>query len=123
MKIIGASVVFVCDRDFSIIRDGGVAYEGERIVEVGVYDELVAKYTKSPTAKRSFFRKQGIPLGDSRCFFRKQATAVQGAAAAGFLENKRSGASEAKQISLELLESLKKKKRLSVETPAASKSS
>ena len=78
MKIIGASVVFVCDRDFSIIRDGGVAYEGERIVEVGVYDELVAKYTKSPTAKRSFFRKQGIPLGDSRCFFRKQATAVQG---------------------------------------------
>ncbi|ETD27554.1 amidohydrolase family protein [Helicobacter canis] len=49
MKIIGASVVFVCDRDFSIIRDGGVAYEGERIVEVGVYDELVAKYTKSPT--------------------------------------------------------------------------
>ena len=84
MKIIGASVVFVCDRDFSIIRDGGVAYEGERIVEVGVYDELVAKYTKSPTAKRSFFRKQGIPLGDSRCFFRKQATAVQGAAAAGF---------------------------------------
>ena len=78
MKIIGASVVFVCDREFSIIRDGGVAYEGERIVEVGVYDELVAKYTKSPTAKRSFFRKQGIPLGDSRCFFRKQATAVQG---------------------------------------------
>ena len=50
MKIIGASVVFVCDREFSIIRDGGVAYEGERIVEVGVYKELVAKYTKSPTA-------------------------------------------------------------------------
>ena len=50
MKIIGASVVFVCDREFSIIRDGGVAYDGERIVEVGVYKELVAKYTKSPTA-------------------------------------------------------------------------
>ena len=32
----------------------------------------------SPTAKRSFFRKQGIPLAVRRCFFRKQATAVQG---------------------------------------------
>ncbi len=49
MKIIGASVVFVCDREFRIIRDGGVVYEGERIVEVGGYEELVAKYTKSPS--------------------------------------------------------------------------
>ena len=49
MKIIGASVVFVCDREFCIIRDGGVVYEGERIVEVGGYEELVAKYTKSPS--------------------------------------------------------------------------
>lgn len=45
MKIIGASVVFVCDRDFSIIHDGGVVYEGERIVEVGGYRGLVEKYT------------------------------------------------------------------------------
>ena len=43
MKIIGASVVFVCDRDFSIIHDGGVVYEGERIVEVGGYPAIFAK--------------------------------------------------------------------------------
>ncbi|MDL0080135.1 GTPase Era [Helicobacter zhangjianzhongii] len=48
------------------------------------------KNSKSPTAKRSFFRKQGIPLAARRCFFRKQATAVQGGGTqAGFFRNPR----------------------------------
>ena len=48
------------------------------------------KNSKSPTAKRSFFRKQGIPLAARRCFFRKQATAVQGGGTqAGFFRTPR----------------------------------
>ncbi|STO97864.1 16S rRNA (guanine(527)-N(7))-methyltransferase RsmG [Helicobacter canis] len=74
-------------------------YKGERSYHIGLVDrdwafglESQSGFTKSvqplestfqqnshsPTAKRSFFRKQGIPLAVRRCFFRKQATAVQG---------------------------------------------
>lgn len=40
MELIGASLVFVCDEDFTIIKDGGVVFENGRILAVGKYKEL-----------------------------------------------------------------------------------
>lgn len=44
MRIIGASVMFVCDEQFSVIKNGGVAFEHGRIIESGEYEKLVQKY-------------------------------------------------------------------------------
>lgn len=43
MELIGASVVFVCDEEFSIIKNGGVLLENGCIIDVGKYDELESK--------------------------------------------------------------------------------
>ena len=53
MHIFGASLVFVCDESFSIIHNGGIAFEAnkDRILEVGTYEELCALY---PHAKAEF---------------------------------------------------------------------
>ncbi|MGX2972474.1 aminofutalosine deaminase family hydrolase [Helicobacter sp. T3_23-1059] len=40
MEIIGASVVFVCDEECSIIYDGGVAMQNGKIIAIGKYSEL-----------------------------------------------------------------------------------
>lgn len=44
MKLIGASFVFLCDDEFSILKDGGVVYENEVILEVGKFSTLKSKY-------------------------------------------------------------------------------
>lgn len=43
MQLIGASLVFVCDEDFTIIKNGGVVFEDGRILSVGKYKELESK--------------------------------------------------------------------------------
>lgn len=43
MQLIGASLVFVCDEDFTIIKNGGVVFENGRILAVGEYKELESK--------------------------------------------------------------------------------
>ena len=40
MQLIGASLVFVCDEDFTIIKNGGVVFEDGWILAVGEYKEL-----------------------------------------------------------------------------------
>lgn len=47
MKLIGASVVFVCDDKFSVIKNGGVLYKDGKIVEVGDYKALESKQVES----------------------------------------------------------------------------
>ena len=42
--LLGSSFVFVCDSDFSVIKNGGVVYENGEIIEVGIFEELRAKY-------------------------------------------------------------------------------
>lgn len=44
MKIIGASKVFVCDEDFSILNNGAIAFEQDRICDVGDYQTLTNRY-------------------------------------------------------------------------------
>lgn len=43
MQLIGASLVFVCDEDFTIIKNGGVVFEDGWILAVGEYKELESK--------------------------------------------------------------------------------
>lgn len=54
LYIFGSSIVFVCDKDFSIIQNGGIAFEGgvDRILKVGDYKELKALY---PQAQAHFY--------------------------------------------------------------------
>ncbi len=47
MKLIGASFVFVCDDEFKILKDGGVAYENETIIEVGDFSALKSRHNLS----------------------------------------------------------------------------
>ena len=47
MQLIGASLVFVCDKDFTIIKNGGVVFESGRILSVGEYKELESKLESS----------------------------------------------------------------------------
>lgn len=49
MELIGASYVLVCDDTFSILKEGGVLYDEEGILEVGNYQELLAKNPKTST--------------------------------------------------------------------------
>ena len=44
MRIIGASVMFVCDERFSVVKNGGVVFENGCIIESGEYEALVQKY-------------------------------------------------------------------------------
>ena len=47
MQLIGASLVFVCDEDFTIIKNGGVVFENGRILAVGEYKELESRLESS----------------------------------------------------------------------------
>lgn len=44
MKVIGASKVFVCDENFCVLDNGAVAFENERICEVGDFATLQKRY-------------------------------------------------------------------------------
>ncbi|MCI5969448.1 aminofutalosine deaminase family hydrolase [Helicobacter sp.] len=44
MQIIGADFIVVCDEKFSVIKKGGILFEAQRILEVGDFSELCAKY-------------------------------------------------------------------------------
>lgn len=52
MKILGASKLFCCDEGFSIIDNGGVMFEGGKILDFATFETLKAKY---PQAKASFY--------------------------------------------------------------------
>ncbi|TLD97785.1 metal-dependent hydrolase [Helicobacter jaachi] len=60
IEIWGAGQVFICDEAFSIIHNGGIAFEkgADRILEVGEYKALCARY---PHAQMHFF-PQGVLL-------------------------------------------------------------
>lgn len=45
MKLIGASIIITCDNDFSIIKDGGILFDENRIIKIGKFDELKNKKT------------------------------------------------------------------------------
>lgn len=48
-ELIGASAVIACDKHFSVIKNGGILFEGEKIIKVGKFDEL-----KSPKIASRF---------------------------------------------------------------------
>lgn len=54
MQIFGAELVFICNEDFSILHNGGIAFEEgkDKIIKVGDYKELCSLY---PNAKMHFY--------------------------------------------------------------------
>ncbi|BCZ19272.1 Chlorohydrolase [Helicobacter sp. NHP19-012] len=53
LKILGAKCALVCNPSFDILPNGGVLFEGGRILEVGDYAKLC---TKHPSAKAHFYK-------------------------------------------------------------------
>lgn len=51
IKLVGGSKVFICDEEFEVIDNGGVAFYTDRrencIIEVGKYSDLEQKYTNA----------------------------------------------------------------------------
>lgn len=44
MQIIGADFIVICDEKFGVIKKGGILFETQKILEVGDYAKLCAKY-------------------------------------------------------------------------------
>lgn len=44
MKIIGASSLFTCNETFEVLENGGIVIENGKIIEVGLYDNLITNY-------------------------------------------------------------------------------
>ncbi|RAX52041.1 hypothetical protein CCY99_07780 [Helicobacter sp. 16-1353] len=40
MKLIGASAVITCDDNFSVIKDGGILFDENKIIKIGKFNEL-----------------------------------------------------------------------------------
>lgn len=47
MKIVGASKVFICDENFKILEDSGIAIKEEKIVAIDDYKKLIQKYSNA----------------------------------------------------------------------------
>lgn len=62
MRIIGASVMFVCDEQWSVVRNGGVAFEHGCIIENGEYEALVQKYMPESSANTCEFFEDCVLL-------------------------------------------------------------
>lgn len=52
MQIIGADFVVLCDEEFSVLKKGGILFDGQLILEMGDYTKLCAKYKD---AKKEYF--------------------------------------------------------------------
>ena len=74
MQLIGASLVFVCDEDFTIIKNGGVVFEDGRILAVGEYKELESGADFSKLYNRG---ERGIGAGYKWDFKKEQMIEVK----------------------------------------------
>ena len=54
-ELIGASAVISCDKHFSIIKNGGILFEGGKILKIGDFDAL-----KNPKIKSRFYESCAI---------------------------------------------------------------
>lgn len=52
MKLIGASIIITCDKDFNIIKDGGILFDENKIINIGNFYEL----EKNKRIKGKFYK-------------------------------------------------------------------